>query len=269
MLRSTLSLSKLVILDGLRRHALAGLILFTIALECCGLFFFEFIPRDIGRASTDFILSIGWLAGFLFLLFHAVQAMAWDEEHRTIHTLLARPISRTQYVFGMFAGLAALVFILNVVLGTIGYGILSTIKNSVAPLYFEHLSMLGYLLAWIGLYCIELMILSVIVIFSGLVRGGFPVLLITVAYFFICSGLPIVRTVFQTKEADINFLQKFLKGMTFVFPDFGRFDLKKFAIEEKVIFGLQHLVADGFLLVTYTTIILCCAALVYQHRDLK
>ena len=172
MLPKIWSLAVLVILDGLRRHALIGLLLLSLLLEACGLLFFDFIPRDIGRASGDFIVSVGWLTGFLFLFFHAVQVMAWDEERRTIHTLLARPISRAQYVLGVYLALALLLLLLNGILAGIGYGILAVIKGSVKPVYFTHLSGAHYLLSWLGLYAIELTILAAILLFSGLVRGA-------------------------------------------------------------------------------------------------
>ena len=270
MMRKILSLALLVILDGIRCHALIGLILFAIALELGGLLFFEFIPRDIGRASTDFILSIGWLTGFLFLLFHAVQVMAWDEERRTIHTLLARPISRTQYVFGMFVGLAALILLLNIVLGLLGLGILIAIKNSVASIYFEHLSTVNYFLSWTGLFGIELIVLAVIALFSGLVRGGFPVLLLSVSYYFICSGLPVVRSVLQTKTIeDKSQLQSILQGMTFLFPDLSRFDLKELVIEGNSTPVFHFLLVDMSFLVFYVMTVLYCASLVYEKRDLQ
>lgn len=270
MLRKVWSLAQLVIIDGLRRHALIGLVLLAFGLEAGGLLFFDFIPRDVGRASADFILSIGWLTGFLFLLFHAVQVMAWDEGRRTIHTLLARPISRTQYVLGSFLGLATLLLLLNGILGLLGYGILSLIQNSLNLVYFPHLSLLHFSLSWGGLFCIELMILAVILLFSGLVRGGFPVLLLTVSYYFICTGLPVVRNAFVAKSGHNTLhLDSILQWMTAIFPDFSRFDFKELITSEMSGVFLQHLSTNIMLLVLYLTVMLWLASIVYQRRDLQ
>ena len=270
MLRKIWSLARLVIIDGLRRHALIGLVLLAFGLETGGLLFFDFIPRDIGRASADFILSIGWLTGFLFLLFHAVQVMAWDEGRRTIHTLLARPISRTQYVLGTFLGLATLLLLLNGILGLLGYGILNLIQGSVKHAYFPHLSLVHYLLSWGGLFCIELMILAVILLFSGLVRGGFPVLLLTVSYYFICTGLPVVRNAFINKPgSDTLSIDTILQWMTAAFPDFSRFDFKELVTSEPSAVFLQHLSTNMLLLALYLTVILWLTSIVYQRRDLQ
>jgi len=171
------SVAWLVILDGIRRRALLGLILLAISLEIGGLFFVDFIPREIGRALVDFILSIGWLTGFLFLLFHAVKVIAWEDERRTLECILSRPVSRRQYVLGTFSGLAFLLLLLNVSLGVIGQGILYGIKASVGVKYFTNLQITPYMFSWVGLYAIELIVLSTIFFFSSLVRGGFLVLL--------------------------------------------------------------------------------------------
>ena len=107
------SLGRIVVIDGLRSHAIIGLLFLALACEVGGLFFFAFIPRDIGRVSSDFIFSVSFLTGLIFLFFHAVNVTAWGGNKRLIHTILARPLSRTEYVLGMFAGLAFLLLLLN------------------------------------------------------------------------------------------------------------------------------------------------------------
>lgn len=270
MLLNIWGLAFLVILDGLRRHALIGLVFLALAMEAGGLLFFDFIPRDIGRASVDFILSVGWLAGFLFLFFHAVQAMAWDEERRTIHTIMARPISRSQYVLGLFFGLALLLLLLNCILASLGYGVLELIKGSVKAVLFPELSAIHYLLAWFGLFCIELAILSIILLFSGMVRGGFPVLLLSISYYFICSGLPVVRDAFaHSVSSQMQTLEPILVALTVIFPDFSRFDFKTLvAIKSDTTF-IQFFSTDSLLLTLYVAVVLRCAALIYERRDLQ
>jgi ABC-type transport system involved in multi-copper enzyme maturation permease subunit len=267
MLSKIWNLALLVILDGLRRHALIALLLLALLLEAAGLFFFQFIPRDIGRASADFILSIGWLTGFLFLFFHAVQVMAWDEERRIIHTLLARPVSRTQYVLGVYLALALLILVLNIVLAVIGYGTLVIIKESVQPVYFTHLSLGYYALAWLGLYLMELILLAVILFFSGLVRGGFTVAILSVSYYFICVGLPVAREAVQ--ENDDTALAGMLAGMTAIFPDFSRFDFKSLVTAPPGQPLSHYPGGDCLLAAVYVAVVLAITAIIYQKRDLQ
>lgn len=266
-----LSLGRLTIIDGLRRHAIIGLILFALAGEAAGLLFFDMIPRDIGRASNDYLFSIGWVTGMIFLLFHGVKAVAWDSEHRVVHCFLARPISRTEYILGVFWGLAVLLLFLNLILGTIGWAVLAIIKNSVDPFFFKHLSLWFYILACLGLYSIQLMILSMILFFSGAIRGNLPVLLLTLCYYFICNGLPVVReAVSQRADADASQgLMVALKWLTTVFPDFSRLDFKTFVIAKDAGFQALEIVKIFGMSAMYIVIFLWFAALLFSRRDLS
>ncbi|WP_305047146.1 hypothetical protein [Geoalkalibacter sp.] len=267
-LRRISSLARIVVLDGLRRHALIGLVLLALACETGGLFFFGFIPRDIGRASSDFILTIGWLAGFIFLFFHAVHVTAWDEEKRVLHTLLARPLSRAEYVLGTFSGLGILLFLLNMLLGGIGWLILHFIQRMVGPNFFAYFSHGYYVLSLVGILAIQFMILAVIILFSGLVRGSFTVLLLALSFYFISSGLPVVRESLATQGA-ANFLPHLLQGLSAVFPNFGRLDFKPWVVQVASTPEWFHVALNFLFSVLYCGIILGLACAVYHRRDLK
>lgn len=270
MCRRVAALARLIILDGLRRHALIGLILFALAGVAGGLLFFDFIPRDIGRASNDFLFSIIWLTGFLFLLFHAVQIMAWDNERGVLHSYLARPISRTEYSLGIFLGLAFLLLLLNCTLGALGWLLLNFIQGSVAAVYFQYLSLPFYLLALVGLYWIQLTILAVILLISSAVRGSFAVLLLSLCYYFICSGLPVVwESVRQQGVVDSNFsLDVLLKWLTAIFPDFSWLDFKNLVAASDIVPALPDLVMPFLLATVYMIIVLWLACFIYKQRDL-
>jgi len=266
------AVARIVLIDGLRRHALIGLIALSVAAQVGALLFFDFIPRDIGRASSDFILSIAWISGFIFLFFHGVQVIALDEERKVVYSFLARPISRGEYVIGIFAGLTALLLLLNLILCVLGFGTLLVIKSLVNPVYFSSLSWLHYMLSWIGLFSMELMLLSVILFFSGLVRGSFPVLLISLSFYAICSGLPVVRESLSQKtigaEGSIG-LKKILLLMTAIFPDFDRLDFKSIISSSASLPNLQLILTNFGLTFSYITLLLWFACFVYQRRDMQ
>ncbi|MBM9603178.1 hypothetical protein [Desulfopila inferna] len=267
--RRIIALARLIVIDGLRRHALIGLILFALAGITGGLLFFDFIPREIGRASNDFLFSIIYLTGFVFLLFHAVQVMAWDTERGALHTYLARPISRTEYALALFSGLAALLLLLNLILCGLGWLLLGLIKDSVQAVYFPRLSFSFFLLAGAGLYCIELIILSVILLFSSAVRGSFAVLLLTLCYYFICSGLPVVRaSIKQESGSEAGASDYLLGGLTALFPDFSRLDFKTLAVSTDLIPPVNQIVFSFGFSLFYIILILWLSCFIYTRRDL-
>ena len=265
------ALARLIVIDGLRRHALIGLVLFALAGTTGGLLFFDFIPRDIGRASNDFLFSITWLTGFIFLLFHGVQVMAWDTERGSLHTFLARPISRTEYALALYFGVAVLLLLLNIILGVLGWAVLNVIKGSVEVAYFENLSLSFFLLAATGLFWIQLMLLSVVLLFSSAVRGSFPVLLLTLCYYFICTGLPVVRESLKQKSSSdpSQLLDSILKWLTMIFPDFSWLDFKSLVASSDQIPLPVQLVMPFGQTTLYVVIVLWLACFIYKRRDLQ
>jgi len=263
------ALARIVVVDGMRSHAVLGLLVLTLACEAAGLFFFEFIPRDIGRASNDFIFSISFAAGLVFLFFHAVQVAAWGGDKRLIYTLMARPFSRAEYVLGLFFGLSILLMVLNSLLAGVGYVVLQAIKNQVAVGYFSHFSPAYYALSWIGLCLTELSLLSVILLLSAAVRGAFTVLLLTLSYYLICSGLPVVRElVLQRANKGSEGMSVFLTGLAAVFPDFSRLDIKQLVVATEpppLIDVMGPLGVIGF----YVVLGLFLGCMMYERKDLR
>jgi len=269
-LKHCLSVSRLIMASALRRHALKGLLALAITAELGGLFFFDFIPRDIGRASADFIVSTGWITGIIFLFFHCVNVLAWSEERRVIYTLLSRPISREEYVIGIFAGLSGILLLLNTILACFGYATLLLIKGTVQAGYFLHLSPQAYALSWFGLFAAELIILAALTLFSGLVRGGFPVLLMGIAFYGISYGLPVVRTV-AAQMVNSKLMHEAVPAILYLlaalFPDLDHLDFKNFiAIAKNP--ELTSVLLPFAVAVTYTTVVLLAACLVYRKRDI-
>ncbi|MDY0189275.1 MAG: hypothetical protein RBR22_00920 [Desulfuromonas sp.] len=264
------ALARLIVLDGMRSHAIIGLLCLALACEAGGLLFFGFIPRDIGRVSSDFIFSISFLTGLIFLFFHAVNVTAWGGNKRLIHTILARPLARADYVLGLFAGLAFLLLVLNLLLAAAGYVVLFTIKGQIDPVYFAYFSTAHYMLAWLGICVIELTLLSAILLLSGLVRGSFTVLLLSISYYLTCSGLPVVRdALLQTSVKGATMKPLLLKWLTALFPDFSQLDFKNYVISAKLIPDLSTLTLNFALPVAYSAVILWLACVVYSRKDLR
>lgn len=262
----------LTFLSGLKRHAIGGLILLTLAVEASGFFFMDFISRDIGRAISDFVISIGWLSGLFFIFFHAVQAVAWDERGGSLFCYLARPVSRSEYVVGSFSGLCLLLFFFNLVACSLGWVIIMVIKQMIIAEYFSSFSHSVYLLSWLGIFAMEMMVLAATMLFSGLVRGGFAVLLLTFSYYMICSGLPVVREALSSKLGILGsqtIMQQILKGLTLLFPSFDRLDFKDFTVVSEGLMGHPEIILNFMVSFLYIAVVLWAACTVYSKRDLQ
>ena len=265
------ALAYITFLNGLRRNAVWGLCLFALIFEICGIFFMDFFGRDLGRAISDFQFSIMWTAGMLFILFYAVQALAWDDDHRSIDSILARPISRTEYVLGSMAGLSLLLLCFELLLAILAIGEILWIRPEIEAVYFPVFSIGHFIVTWFALQAILIAHLAIVMLISSAIRGAFPVMLITLAYSLICSGLPVVReSIRQQTETAAHGLDHILQGMSMFFPDFGVLDLKDSVLSMESIasmIGMPVWIPFGLISV-YVAVILLLSCMIYERRDI-
>jgi len=266
-----IALAHITFLNGLRRNAVWGLCLFALILEICGVFFIDFFGRDLGRVISDFQFSIMWIAGMLFILFYAVQAVAWDDDHRSIDSILARPISRSEYVLGSMLGLSMLMLCFELLLAALAVGEIIWIKPEMGDAYFPVFSVAHFILTWFALQAILLAHLAMVMLISAAIRGTFPVMLITLAYSLICSGLPVVReSLRQQTEASAQGLSHILQGMSMFFPDFGALDFKDSILSLQSIdslIGMSVWIPFGLISI-YMIIVLLLSCMIYERRDI-
>jgi len=266
-----MALAHITFLNGLRRNAVWGLCLFALLFEICGIFFMDFFGHDLGRAICDFQFSIMWVAGMIFILFYAVQAIAWDDDHRTIDSILARPISRSEYVLGSMTGLSLLLLCFETLLAALAMVEIIWAKPMIGEAYFPVFSISHFIVAWLALQAILLTHLAIVMLISSAIRGAFPVMLITLAYSLICSGLPVVRaSLRQQADHAAQGLDHILTGMSMFFPDFGVLDLKDSVLSTQSIetmIGISVWMPFGLISV-YIAIVLLLSCMIYERRDI-
>jgi len=158
-------------------------------------------------------------------------------------------------------------------LGGFGWGVLKFVRASVdTASYFQHLSFPMFLLAGFGLYWIQLMILAVILLFSSAVRGSFPVLLLTLCFYFICFGLPVVREAIKQKierGENSRSVDILLQGLTVLFPDFSWLDFKTLVASNEPSPETLQILNPFLLSFLYIAIVLWLACSIYKRRDLQ
>ncbi len=267
-MNATLSVTRIIFLDALRRRAIVGLLLLALFLVSGGMLYVDFIGYDIGRASSDYILSVIWACGLLFLFFLAAPALSIDEEHHAIYAILSRPVSRISYVLGVFGGLFALLCLLFLMLGIMGMGLLSWIHAHVQAIYFPEFNIGGYTIAIFGALVGQAGLLAALIFFSSLLRGAFLVQLGGIAYYLVCSGLPVVRESIARKVHSGEILSRVMDFLSMAFPSFSDLDFKMAAINAANIMDGEALIASFAHHIVYAAIVLTLACIVYARRNL-
>lgn len=264
MLHRLFAIIRILFFDGIRRNILLGLIVFGIFGELSGIIFADFFGRDIGRAAVDYSLSIIWLCGLAFLFFYVINIVAWADDRKIIYSLLARPISRSEYVIGIFLGLSTLFLLLNLLLGASSFAVLFYLKQLFGSLNFPALSLTAFAWSIAGLILMQLCLLTVILLLTALLRGSLVISMMSLAYYAICSGLPVIRNFVDEESAFATFLQ----ALTFAFPNFSRLDFKDFITSNDMLPALSVPVGEFVFSISYMILILLSTCWLYKQRDI-
>ena len=220
------------------------------------------IIKDLGLAAIA-------VFGLFIAIFIGIGLVSKEVERRSIYALLAKPISRPQFIVGKYAGLV-LTLAVNVAVMTVALyatlAVLTYLQTPEARTAWDAPGTDPRLLKAVGLIFVELMIVTAIALFFS----TFSTPLLAAALTF---GIFIVGH-FNTDLKNFDRIVEsrpavwLARGVYHAVPDFSAFDVKT-----EVVHGLP--VAAGYLAATtgygfaYIAGLLMVSVLVFARRDFK
>lgn len=120
-------IARITVLEAARQRLIHFLALIAVGVVISALFLREF---NFGASELKFLLDFGLGAlaffGSILAVVAAAQLFFGEIENRTALTVLARPVFRSEFILGKFAGVAAVLFVfvflvVAVMLGLLGW----------------------------------------------------------------------------------------------------------------------------------------------------
>ncbi len=119
--------------ESVRERVLYNLLFFAVIMTVSGLLLGELSIRQDAKIIKDLGLAAMDLFGTLIALFVGVGLVSKEIERRSLHPLLAKPLSRDEFLLGKFAGLG-FTLLVNVGLMTGGlYATLLALRRGADP----------------------------------------------------------------------------------------------------------------------------------------
>ena len=231
-LRRTAWIARITFLEAIRQRFFAFLILLSAALVVSSVSF-RFL--DFGHGELKFVADFGFGGIFFFgsilTLVMTAQLFFAEIENRTALTLLAKPVSRWEFLVGKFTGVWAVlgifIFTLSFILGLVMWGRhqelvgLAEVAGRVPP----DLSVSGVaayaLLQWLRLGVIAAMVLAV----SSVARS-FLFAIVVGAMAVLAGQLQWIAQEALLKDKDLGVVhQAFLWLITRVIPNLQQFNI--------------------------------------------
>jgi ABC-type transport system involved in multi-copper enzyme maturation permease subunit len=255
--------------EGTRNRAFYGISLVALLLMGAAFLMAGMIPRDVGKVAVDLVLSTISFTGLLLVLFVGIDLMAKDLDKRTIYMVLARPISRQQYILGKFLGIALLivttVFMLSI------FGAITLVLTKLAnPGYFPRFSLVHVLLAEVFIALSLILVAALSLLFASFSSTSFITLVLTIISYIIGQSLSSVKEIVEAPEAAgitvAPLTVKLVQTAYYVFPNLTFFDIKTQAAHGLALHAPYILWTLSYGIV-YTGIAILLASLIFAKKE--
>jgi Cu-processing system permease protein len=241
--------------ETIRERVLYNLVFFAILMTLAGLLLGRLSLRQDEKIIKDFALAAMDVFGTLIAVFIGVGLVSKEIERRSLFPLLAKPVSRDEFLIGKAAGLA-FTLLVNVLFMAVGlYLTLVFTGRAFDPsllkaVYAIYLGLLLALALALFFSTITSSTVASVCTFSVVVAGRFSDVIRNMRD--VAGGVPSVLT----------------DTLYYLLPNFRNFDFKN-----AVVYGLPvpwDLLAQVTLYaVVYTTVVLLGALAVFRSKDFQ
>ncbi len=220
---------------------------------------------DIGLGAIRFF-------GMLIAIFIGVRLITDEIEKQTIHTLLAKPVTRAQFLLGKFFGGVATVFT-NVALMGLAFVIVYSIKapqfREVAPGQGATVSMefmASNILKAIGLTCFELLVLLAIAVVASTIFSWIIASIFSFFIYFVGQMADFLREL-ASAEHGADTASSIVFGVLYrILPHFEIFDIRESILMDNFVPWslLGNVTAQALI---YVVVILMIGYIFFNERE--
>jgi Cu-processing system permease protein len=220
------------------------------------------IIKDLGLAATA-------VFGLFIAIFIGIGLVSKEVERRSVYSLLAKPLSRTEFIVGKYAGLV-LTLAVNVGVMTIAlYGVLAYMTYTESPEARAGWDASGTdprLLVGIALIFVQLMIVTAVALFfstfsTPILSAALTLGIYVVGHF--NADLKNFDRIVESKPA-----VWLARAVYHIVPDFSAFDVKT-----EVVHGLPvaaaHVATTTAYGLAYIAALLVASVVIFSRRDFK
>jgi Cu-processing system permease protein len=268
-MKATAAIAINVFRESVRDKVLYNLVLFAILLIGASLIIGELTAGQDVKIIKDLGLSATSLFGLFIAVFIGIGLVSKEVERRSIYSLLAKPIHRSQLVVGKYLGLVLTLAVNVAIMAVAQYAVLAYLgwrAPEMAVKAWDAPPLDPRLLVAIGLILVELMLVTAIAIFfstfsTPILSAAFTFSLFIVGHY--STDLRNFQDVVEAPSAG-----RLAAALYWVLPNLAQFDVKA-----QVVHG--QAVPVGYVALTlayaaaYIALLLTVSVLIFSRRDFK
>jgi len=255
--------------EGIRNRSIYGISLLALLMLLANFIISDMVGQEVGKVAVDIALSAVSFSGLLLVLFVGINLLAKDLDRKTIYMVLAKPISRSQYLIGKFFGVILLITVCLCILSCFAAASLLLIKFG-HPAYFQRFS---WPLVGLSFFFTTLMLMLVSALsflFASFTSTSFLTFILTIISYIIGMSLNDVKALVEAPQAVGITVSpvtvKVVQAAYYIFPNLSFFDIKiqaahGLSVPASYVFGI---VAYSII---YSAIVLTLACLIFRKKE--
>lgn len=241
--------------ETLREQVLYLTLLFTLILVAA----VNLLPQLSASGEKKIIMDVGIAAieivGLIVAVFVGTALVNKEIDKRTIFVLIAKPMSRAEFILGKHLGITSVLALLVGVMSAILVVVLTLAK---IPLPIPAILVANFYIFW------QLMLLGAIAILFGTFTSSLLAALLTFATYLMGNFSKDLLALGEISKNES--LQAFTRLIYLILPDLSRANLKNEAVYG-VLPSLPDLFTNGVYILSYALLVLAIAILIFARKQ--
>ncbi len=242
--------------EAFRQRIMILLLIFSIILIVISIFLEPFALGESPKLLRDFGMAVASLFGILVVIIIGSTLIHKDIEKRTIYTVIAKPVRRSEIIFGKFLGLFFLIAMLE--------GAMAIIHQIVIFIYEGKFDL--RILLNLPFSLIEIMVLLGILLLFSSFSSATLTSIMGVIFYVIGHASPDLKLFADTVKIPV--LKYLAYGFYYTLPNLENFNLRLEIVHKLPIYPDQLLfsICYGFI---YTIFLIYLSILIFEQREFK
>ena len=261
---------KVTFKEGIRSKILLGISLVAVLLFASNIAITNLFAFELGKVMVDIGFSALSICGLSIVFFLAINLLSRDIHDKTVYMILSKPVTRSQYIWGKFGGLALILATAFVILGLLTiisfYICCSFVAGAYLPRNFSwHMASITISFSFLSL----LVLMATAFFFTVNCSSMYLAMLVTFCTYMLGNTLETIVRIMERGEfvkTSVAFT-KIMKIITWIVPNFAAFDLKS-----NLAYGLptnaSYLLWTGAYGCFYTIGIIMVTAAIFKRMDI-
>lgn len=255
--------------ESVRDRVLYNLVGFALLVIGVSLLIGQITAGQDVKIIKDFGLAAMAVFGLFIAIFIGIGLVSKEVERRSVYSLIAKPVRRSELVVGKYCGLALTLFVNLAVMVAVWYAVLAFIAHGASHEIRQ---------SWDAPAADPRMLIAVVLIFEQLL------LIVALAVFFSTFCEPLWAAVFTlglyvaghfcaelrgfevvVGDSPVRYLTT---GLSYVLPDMAMFDVKNAVVHGQLVPGGYVATATAYA-ASFVLVLVTAAVWIFSRRDFK